>query len=58
MSGKNIDIVDKFLGVTLESTGRWNKHNALAKIKACKALMDTGKNKFHAIISHEDTEGS
>jgi hypothetical protein len=40
VNGHNIEVVDKFnnLGVTLDSTGRWNKQKTLAKMKGCQAL--------------------
>ena len=34
VNGQNIEVVDKFnyLGVTLDSTGSWNKQKTLAKM--------------------------
>jgi hypothetical protein len=40
VSGQNIKVVDEFnyLGVRLDSTGRWNKQKTSAKMKGYQAL--------------------
>jgi hypothetical protein len=45
VNGQNIEVVDKFnyLGVTLDSTGSWNKQKTLAKMKGHQALRATDK---------------
>jgi hypothetical protein len=45
VNGQNIEVVDEFnyLGVTLDSTGSWNKQKTLAKIKGYQALRAIDK---------------
>jgi hypothetical protein len=42
---QNIEVVDKctYLGVTLESTGSWNKQKTLARDKGYRALVAINK---------------
>jgi hypothetical protein len=45
MNWQNTEVVDKFnfLGVTLESTGGWNKEKTLAKTEGYRAVIPTDK---------------
>jgi hypothetical protein len=45
VNGQNIEVAGKFnyLGVTLDSTGRWNKQKILAKMKGYQAFTAIDK---------------